>query len=672
MNQLEPTEAMSSRRIAAGLSALVVAVAVGAFAWALWSGGGIRRGPAGFVDGALVVAWGLPASRLVAEVAAVLTLGSVLGALVFSPRGDTGGLSPVGSRHARVAAIAALVWAVASAGQLLFVSADLMGRPVTGLSATLLMNTAWYVAQGRALLIAVAAALVVFGSAWLASRPSPLVVALAAAVAGVVPVAFAGHAATSVDHNSATTSLAAHILFASIWVGGLGALLMHARWHRDGLRVAAARFSRLALVCAAAVAATGLLNASLRVASIDNLAGSGYGLLLQLKFAALVALTAIGWWHRQHTLPGLGATGTGRKAVAARGAFVRFATVEVVLMAATVGLAVGLSRSRPPATVRGEFSFSGALLGFPMPPAPTAASLVLDWRPDLLFGTACLVAAGLYLVGVRKLRRDGVPWPLVRTVSWLGGVAVVLVATSSGLARYAPVLFSVHMFAHMLTAMLAPILLALGAPITLALRALPTHRDPRYPGIRAWLIAAVHSRPARVLTHPAVAAALWIGGLYVMYFTGAYEYALRNHPAHLAMYAHFIASGYLFFAILISPDPLPRRLGYPARMAVLLGALVFHAFFGVVLMNGTTVIAADWFADIARPWGPDPLTDQKTGGGIAWAIGEAPAILVAFILFRQWIRADEREQRRLDRAADRDGDTKLAAYNEWLADQARR
>nr|WP_233624832.1 cytochrome c oxidase assembly protein [Actinoplanes sp. ATCC 53533] len=157
----------------------------------------------------------------------------------------------------------------------------------------------------------------------------------------------------------------------------------------------------------------------------------------------------------------------------------------------------------------------------------------------------------------------------------------MLVATGSGLARYAPVLFSAHMVVHMLLAMLAPILLVLGAPITLALRALPATTDRRYPGARAWIVAALHSRPVRLLTNPVIAAVLWVGGLYVMYFSDAYEYALRNHPAHLALYLHFLLSGYLFFAVLISPDPLPRRVPHMARLVVLMASLAFHAFFGV-------------------------------------------------------------------------------------------
>ena len=681
---------VTPRRVVAGWAAAATLIALGALAWALSAGGGAERAAAGFEDGGATVAWGLPIARLIGEGAAVLALGALIAALVFSPRGPGGSLSGPSRRFARATAYLGLVWTFFAAAQILLTAADLMGRPVSAVSATALSNTALTVAQGRAQLIAAVAGLIIFGCAWLATRPGLLVVALLAAVAGVLPAAFAGHAASSLDHNIATTSLAAHILFAALWVGGLAMLPFVARWDRPGLALAARRFSTLAAVCFGAVAATGLLNAWLRVGSIENLSGTGYGILLQVKVLALLVLGGFGWWHRQHLLPKLGADG---------GPFVRFATVELLIMAATVGVAVGLSRSQAP----GVLDISGlteadALLGYPMPGPPSTATLLFDWRPDLFYTAACAVAAALYLLGLHRLRRAGIAWPVHRTACWLGGLAVVFLATSGGLARYAPVLFSVHMIAHMLTAMLAPILLVLGAPITLALRALPAggstlpgaepdapgaggkaggkpgaptempglRADVRYPGPREWITAALHSRYAQIITHPVVAAVLWVGGLYVMYFTGAYEYALRNHPAHLAMYAHFILSGYLFFAILIGPDPLPRRPGYPARMVLLLASLVFHAFFGVALMTQNNVIAADWFAELARPWGDDPLADQKTGGGIAWAVGEAPAILVALVLFRQWIRDDEREQRRIDRAADRDGDAALAAYNEWL------
>ncbi|MFG1886177.1 cytochrome c oxidase assembly protein [Micromonospora sp. NPDC049102] len=70
-------------------------------------------------------------------------------------------------------------------------------------------------------------------------------------------------------------------------------------------------------------------------------------------------------------------------------------------------------------------------------------------------------------------------------------------------------------------------------------------------------------------------------------------------------------------------------------------------------------------------WASSLLTDQKLGAGIAWAFGELPAVVVMIVLIRQWIRADQREQVRLHRAADRAAATgeedDLARYNAFLA-----
>jgi hypothetical protein len=47
-------------------------------------------------------------------------------------------------------------------------------------------------------------------------------------------------------------------------------------------------------------------------------------------------------------------------------------------------------------------------------------------------------------------------------------------------------------------------------------------------------------------------------------------------------------------------------------------------------------------------------------------------VLVAMMVVRQWISSDTRTARRTDRAAERDGDAELAAYNERLAALSRR
>lgn len=60
------------------------------------------------------------------------------------------------------------------------------------------------------------------------------------------------------------------------------------------------------------------------------------------------------------------------------------------------------------------------------------------------------------------------------------------------------------------------------------------------------------------------------------------------------------------------------------------------------------------------------------GGAVAWGIGEIPTLLVAIGVAVMWSRSDEREKRRVDRAADRNNDADLSAYNDMFARLAER
>jgi len=77
-------------------------------------------------------------------------------------------------------------------------------------------------------------------------------------------------------------------------------------------------------------------------------------------------------------------------------------------------------------------------------------------------------------------------------------------------------------------------------------------------------------------------------------------------------------------------------------------------------------VGEQWYRGLALPWVPDPLVDQKLGGGLAWASGEIPLLLVVIALVVQWSRQDERSARRDDRRAESDGDADLTAYNAML------
>jgi putative copper resistance protein D len=310
-------------------------------------------------------------------------------------------------------------------------------------------------------------------------------------------------------------------------------------------------------------------------------------------------------------------------------------------------------------------------IGYDLPGPPTVARVLFDWRFDLILGTAALVFAGLYLAGVWRLRKRGDAWPTGRIVAWLCGCAVLLFATSSGIGRYMPAMFSVHMAAHMLLSMMVPVLLVLGAPVTLALRALPAAGGDDPPGPREWLLAALHSRVSLLLTNPIVATVIFVAGFYGLYFGGIFDVAASSHAAHVAMNLHFLLTGYLFYWVVIGVDPTPRPIPPIAKLAVVFASLPLHAFFGVVLMGTKAVLAGDFYRSLQLSWHGDLLSDQRLGGGIAWSAGEVPLVLVLLALLIQWRRSDQRISTRMDRAADRDDDADLAAYNAMLSKLAK-
>jgi putative copper resistance protein D len=268
---------------------------------------------------------------------------------------------------------------------------------------------------------------------------------------------------------------------------------------------------------------------------------------------------------------------------------------------------------------------------------------------------------------VLALRRRGDRWSVGRTVAFAGGLLVVGYATCGGLGLYSHVMFSAHMASHMVLSMVAPILLVLGAPVSLALRALPGSDLPGGEGPRQLLARALRSRPVRVLTHPVVAALVFVGSVYAIYLTDVFGVLMENHLGHAFMEVHFLVAGVLFYEVLIGDAPLPRRLPHLGRLGLLLVAMPFHAFFAIAVMSSEQVIGEEYYRTLDRGYASDLLQDQYVGGSLTWALGEVPMVLLLVVLLVQWVRHDRREAARHDRRAERDGDAELAAYNRLLA-----
>lgn len=310
--------------------------------------------------------------------------------------------------------------------------------------------------------------------------------------------------------------------------------------------------------------------------------------------------------------------------------------------------------------------------GFSVTAAPTFARLLTAWRVNILFAVLSAVGIAVYVAAFVRLRRRGDRWPVGRLVAWVCGWLVIFGCTSSGLGRYAGASFSIHMAFHMATNMLGPLLLVMGGAVTLFLRATTPHRKDEPAGPHEWIAAVTQSRFARWIYHPAEVFVVMVGSYYLLYFTPLFEDSLRFHWAHQLAYLHFVIAGYLFYGLAIGVDRLPRELPYLGRLAMILAAMPFHAYFGVLVMMRDGVIAETFYRYIDAPWMKNLAHDQYVGGGIAWAAGEFPLIIVVIALVMQWARQDSKESRRFDRQTDHGLDESFDAYNDLLARLATR
>ncbi|MCG5212130.1 cytochrome c oxidase assembly protein [Streptosporangium sp. KLBMP 9127] len=641
----------------AALIALIVAMFAG--------GAATPRIIPGLPDEGALTRWALPISKLAMDTAGVLTVGALLAATVFLPS-DKGLLGRTALDYVKAASWLALAWAAAAASTMLFTLSESLGLPVMEvLGGNELTSFASQVSQGIALTIVVlfAVAIALFSRGAITAGASGGLLVLA--VFTLLPPALTGHSASSPNHSLATSGVALHLVGLALWVGGLVVLCAHALLKRPQLDIAAQRFSRLALWCYIGLGLSGVFGVLARLTSVAELFTTSYGLLVVAKVVAFGALGTVGWWHRRRTLPELDA---GRPK-----AFLRLASGEAVLMFATVGLAVALARTAPPPTTL-PVDRAFELLGYLVPPPISIGNLVTLWWFDLFFAVVAAALGGLYAAGLVRLRRRGDSWSWGRTSAWFTGVLILVLATQSGVARYAQVMFSVHMAEHMTLSMLVPIFLVLGAPVTLALRALKpaVRRGDRGP--REWLTVILHSRAVKFFGHPGIATTLFIVSTYALYFTPLFAGAMSEHLGHIVMTSHFLLSGTLFFWVIVGVDPAPYKLPHVGRLLVLFVTMPFHAFFGIAMMMMTTVIASDWYDQLGRTWGASSVEDQQTGGAIAWGFGEIPTLIVILALALQWWQDDTRKSSRADRRADAiaaktggTGDAELDAYNAYLA-----
>lgn len=606
--------------------------------------------PSDLGDAGTALRWGAPAVRGLMDVSEAITIGSLI-FLLFSLTQKTKAFSAV----INLVAVSSAAWALSGSMYLLVTYMNITGSnfSVEKTFADQFWMFLTTIELGQYLSLNVLAAFVITILVLFVRTYLPAGFITVIAIAALVPIALSGHAAGSGSHALAVNALGLHLIGICVWVGGLTALIV--AYRSDSRTELATRYSSLALFGFVLVVVSGIASVQIRIGTLSNWFTTGYGQVAILKIGSLVVLGVFGFIHRRRLLKELTLK------------FWKLVTVEFLVFGLAIGLGTALARTANPVSdyPSGELTPAEILTGSKLPPEPSALSWITAWKPDLLWTLICLGLAGFYLAGVYRLRKRGDAWSPARTASWLSGVALLMYVTSGYFNVYEQYLFSAHMMAHMLLTMGVPLLLVPGAPVTLLARTARNRKDDSR-GVREWVLWAVHTKYAQFIAHPLVAAILFASSLIVFYFTPLFSWATREHIGHQWMIVHFVITGYLFVQALIGVDPGPVRLGYPQRLMLLIATLAFHAFFGLAVMNGQTLLLADWFGAMGRTWGEAPLQDQQTGGAIAWGIGEIPTAVLTLIVAINWARSDQREAKRLDRASDRTGNQDLAEYNEWL------
>jgi putative copper resistance protein D len=269
-------------------------------------------------------------------------------------------------------------------------------------------------------------------------------------------------------------------------------------------------------------------------------------------------------------------------------------------------------------------------MGGSMLPPFSLAEALTRWQFSPVVTAVVVVFGGLYLWGAIRVRRrhPARPWPVHRTVVFVLGLLVIVLATQSGVGSYDNTLFYDHMIQHLMLIMVAPPLLVAGQPITLLLHA---SRNP----LHTWTKKAFRSRPVQWITWPGVGIVAYAATIVGTHLTSFANDVMNSSTAMAWEHVLYLVVGYLYFLPLVGREPIRWKVSYPLRLFLLFLAMPVDAFTGVILGSEGT----DPFPPMQpRNWGPSALSDIHDGGAVMWVGGAAIMVVMIMVVFFSWTR----------------------------------
>jgi len=258
---------------------------------------------------------------------------------------------------------------------------------------------------------------------------------------------------------------------------------------------------------------------------------------------------------------------------------------------------------------------------------------------DVVPTVLILGATALYVWGVSRVRRRAPddPWPVRRTVAFLGAMVLVAVAVESFVGVYDDTLFYDHMVQHLVLIMLAAPLVALAAPTELTVRATSgsAHRI---------IERALDSRVGAVLGHPLTGFLLYAVLVPALHLTALYDVTLTHEFVHDNEHLLFLVVGYLFWRPVVAVEPTRHPLTPALRLAYLMLAIPIDTFSGLALISANRELFGA-YRQVGRTWGPTLVGDLHIGGTIMCVAGDALMVLAMVPVALAWIRSEDLTRR---------------------------
>ena len=208
-----------------------------------------------------------------------------------------------------------------------------------------------------------------------------------------------------------------------------------------------------------------------------------------------------------------------------------------------------------------------------------------------------VVALGLYLWGVRRNNalHPRHPWPVGKTIAWVGALFTTGIGIFSFVGVYDGELFWDHMIQHLILIMVAAPLFAVASPLRLAFSSTS--------GTAHIVVTeALRSSVARFFGNPIVAFILYAIVIPVSHLTVWYNYTLTQESVHNAEHLAFLLVGYLFWRQIFGNDPNVHRLHPALQFFYLFMAIPIDTFTGLSLAGTSHELFPAYFAT-HRAWG---------------------------------------------------------------------